>query len=101
MAQGREFLDSEQASQVEGSNPGVNGDITQGHTRAIGEGPCNFEPWSSNDTRTLPTLLQTTTTRQREDFELPDLTWISLSTQRVFSGTRTGSPDMPVTSLLP
>ncbi|GFY26673.1 hypothetical protein TNCV_2880011 [Trichonephila clavipes] len=50
----------------------------------------NFEPWSNDKEDIRATILQTSTKRQQEDFELytTNLKAISSSTQRVLSGTR-------------
>ncbi|GFV00519.1 hypothetical protein TNCV_3644971 [Trichonephila clavipes] len=54
---------------------------------AIGDGPRNFQPWSSDEDDTWSWKpLQTTTSRQREDFEpRRDLSCINRSTHGVSS----------------
>ncbi|GFT24498.1 uncharacterized protein TNCV_3253111 [Trichonephila clavipes] len=59
------------------------------YTRAFGDGPRNFEPWSSDVDDTLAPPLLTTTPHQREDVSALDRFNVHrCPTRRVFSGTR-------------
>ncbi|GFW51022.1 uncharacterized protein TNCV_3593041 [Trichonephila clavipes] len=59
------------------------------YTRAFGDGPRNFEPWSSDvETPELAPPLLTTTPHQREDVSVLDRFNVHrCPTRRVFSGT--------------
>ncbi|GFW86781.1 hypothetical protein TNCV_2809361 [Trichonephila clavipes] len=58
------------------------------YTRALGDGPCNFEPWSSDVDYDLEHPLLTATPRQREDvLALDKFSVHRCPTRRVFSGT--------------
>ncbi|GFV97865.1 uncharacterized protein TNCV_2021801 [Trichonephila clavipes] len=63
--------------------------ICRNYTRTFGDGPRNFEPWSSNlMTPELEPPLLTTTPHQREDVSALDRFNVNrCPTRRVFSGT--------------
>ncbi|GFW57448.1 uncharacterized protein TNCV_543581 [Trichonephila clavipes] len=69
------------------------------YTRAFGDGPRHFEPWSSDvDDTELAPLLPTTTPHQREDVSVLDRFSVHrCPTRWVFSGTRLELVTQPAT----